>query len=667
MLLPPHGRVTIPTGCAIIAPEVRHPMPSRREFLAQSLAVAGAVALGQPSLMQASPGRRSRRSQGCAHSVLLGTVSLPSGAPLAGARVTLVDAAGTLIGEVRSGPAGQYSLDIYQSGEFRLGASAPDRVFQQARLDLTDCGGEIDAPELILRSDDQPGRWTRIGDTSPEYLGATDSGTLMPDGRILYCHDTDDPVIFDPATGAKFIPRGSGSAQGCHATTVLLDGRVLFVGGQDGEDPGTFRRGVPWVKAYDPATDTWERWPDLNVPRWYPTITRLPDGRLLVTGGGMPPDAARTDTAEIYDPVTRRSTLTGRMLSPAEFGPSALLFDGRALRSWWPPQLWDPATGAWRATGPFVQPERGYPGHAPHSLVLLPDGRAAAVGMVRPGGADPAGLSMLERYDPATETWTLGATPATLRSFPEVLLLPDGRVLAAGGHKEIPEQPGHTNRWGYTALADLYDPATDRWRALAPMPLPREYHALTILAPDGRVIVTAGTGAPAESGEGTDNRIDVFEPPYLFRGPRPVITRLGTTELYHGEAFSIALSGTNLLTGVVLIGLNAVTHYVDGGAGRLVRLPFRVASDGLQVTVPDDPIRLPAAHYMLFLMVDDIPSVGRIVRVRPPPDAPPSTVVPSPSVTVGPPWPTAVPTAPTPAATEPPRRRVYLPWGMRGG
>jgi hypothetical protein len=616
-------------------------MSTRREFLAGMAALAGAASV-----------RRLPGPAGC-HSVLIGMVTRPGGAPLAGARVTLVDEAGVLVSEGRSGPAGAYSLDVYQSGSYRLGASAPGRGFRQTALDLSDCGGEIDAPELILTAEDHPGRWTRIGDTSPEYPGATNSGTLLPDGRILYCHDTDDPVLFDPASGAKRLQRGSGSAQGGHATTLLLDGRALFVGGQDGEDPGTFRNGVPWVTAYDPATDSWERWPDLNEARRYPTVTRLPDGRLLVTGGGQPPDARRTATAEILDPATRRAVVTGSLLEPAEFGPSALLFDGRVLRSWWPPQVWDPATGAWRATGPFAQPDRGFPGHSPHSLVLLPDGRAAAVGML---GASP-GASMLELFDPATDTWSLGATPETLRAWPEVLLLPDGRVLAAGGHKEVASQPGETNAWGYVATADLYDPATGAWRPVAPMPVAREYHALTILAPDGRVIVTAGTGAPGEGGAGTDNRIDAYEPPYLFRGPRPVITRLETGELRHGASFTLDFGNTVQPTAVLLLGLNAVTHYVDGGAGRLVALPFRQDGPRLTVTVPDDPRRLPAAHYLLFLMVDDIPSVGRVVRLSPPPDAPTPTGTRPAEAT-----PTATPTA---TATASPVRRVFLPWTRR--
>ena len=586
---------------------------------------------------------------------LEGTVAGMGGAPLAGARLTLVDQRLGLLREVRSGRDGRFRVDGLPAGEYRLGAAAPGHAYREVSVPVPSSGGAADPVRLALPADDATGRWTRIGDTSPEFLGATNSGTLMPDGRINYCHDTEDPVLFDPRDGAKVVAQGSGSAQGCHATTVLLDGRVLFAGGQDGDDPGTFRNAVPWVKLYDPATDTWRRGPDMNSPRWYPTLTRLPGGRLLVTGGGLPPDARRTDTAEIYDPETGRWTLTGKMLNPAEFGPSVLLFTGEVLRSWWPPQLYDLGSGQWRATGDFVQADRGYPDHSPHSLVLLPDGRAAAVGMKKGPYEAP---SMLELYDPASGRWSLGPTPETLRSYPEVLLLPDGRVLAAGGKKEMVGQPGATNRWGYTALADLYDSATDSWRAVAPMPIAREYHALTILAPDGRVIVTAGTGAPGQGGDGTDNRVDAYEPPYLFRGPRPVIEGLSTSELRHGESFSLRFSATVAPTKAVLVGLNAVTHYVDGGAGRLVALPFEVAGDQLTARVPPDEVRLPAAHYLLFVLVDDVPSEGRIVRLTG------ESAPPSPTASAGPTasrTPGATPPAPAPTPAP-----VHLPYADRG-
>jgi hypothetical protein len=69
-----------------------------------------------------------------------------------------------------------------------------------------------------------------IGTTDPENLYATNSGSLLPDGSILYCHDTKDPVIFNPVTGGKSFPLSSPSQQGCHVTSLLDDGRLIFIG-----------------------------------------------------------------------------------------------------------------------------------------------------------------------------------------------------------------------------------------------------------------------------------------------------------------------------------------------------------------------------------------------------------------------------------------------------
>ena len=43
---------------------------------------------------------------------------------------------------------------------------------------------------------------------------------------------------------------------------------------------------------------------------------------------------------------------------------------------------------------------------------------------------------------------------------------------------------------------DLYDPVADSWQRMADMADFREYHAITLLLPDGRVLTTAGTGQP---------------------------------------------------------------------------------------------------------------------------------------------------------------------------
>lgn len=70
-----------------------------------------------------------------------------------------------------------------------------------------------------------------------------------------------------------------------------------------------------------------------------------------------------------------------------------------------------------------------------HNLVTLPDGRILAVG----GTGENGSVYAAEMYDPASATWTVMAS-----SFPEIsrgyhstaVLLPDGRVVVAGGDDE---------------------------------------------------------------------------------------------------------------------------------------------------------------------------------------------------------------------------------------
>ena len=165
-----------------------------------------------------------------------------------------------------------------------------------------------------------PGPWHR---PLPHLLDATDIAVVLPDGRIFYCHDSEDPIVFDPVTGAKSEPAGSGTEQGCTNTTLLEDGRVIGIGGQAG---GDFRNATQWVKAWSPTLG-WSRLADLLQPtgRWYPGLARLADGDLLVMGGGTRPNAERTDTCEIFDQTSgtwsdQRPNHHGENIRPAAWG-----------------------------------------------------------------------------------------------------------------------------------------------------------------------------------------------------------------------------------------------------------------------------------------------------------------------------------------------------------
>ncbi len=542
-----------------------------------------------------------------------GTVSglvQSGGAPVANARVTVFAPSLETFHETRTASDGTYSLTGIPDGPMQLGVAALGLAYEEVPVTVS---AVPQVRDFDLGPETEPGSWDVIGNTLPELFDATDIGILLGDGTVFFCHDTVDPIRFDPVSGEKTFPAGSPAEQGCMNGTLLAGGQIIMIGGQDGSDPGDFVNGIPWVKAYSPQDDAWQWLPSLQhkLGRWYPGQARLANGALLVMGGGQSPDAARTDTCERFDPVTLQWAYTGSMINPSEFPPSALLYTGKVLATWWPPQLYDPASGQWTATGNFSQTNRGWPGHSDHSLVVLDDGRALAVG-IRGAGAAAA---MGEIFDPATATWSPTSSPGLVRFQAEVVQLPDGRILVAGGETEQ-NPPPVPHILGVVKWSDLYDPAGDAWRRVADLNWFREYHAVTLLVPDGRVVTTGGTRIKFQYGPTTAD-IEAYSPPYLFRGVRPQIQKASSTQPHRGETLGIEIFPQTQLTGVVLMGAQTTTHWVDGGIPRRIVLPVAQMGSGVTFTLPTDASLAPLGRYLLFAMVDDIPSVALIVELLP--------------------------------------------------
>jgi hypothetical protein len=132
--------------------------------------------------------------------------------------------------------------------------------------------------------------------------------------------------------------------------------------------------------------------------------------------------------------------------------------------------------------------------------------------------------------------------------------------------------------------------------------------------PDGRIIAVGGEGSPGN--EPPESLIEAFSPPYLFKGIRPEIRNLTIHEFKRKGTIEFDIAKTNALTGVVLMSNPVLTHFMNSGNNRFLNLEFEQNGNQIKAFLPDDSLRLMPGWYMLFAMVDDIPSVAQIVKVE---------------------------------------------------
>jgi Fibronectin type III domain/Kelch motif/Galactose oxidase, central domain len=279
--------------------------------------------------------------------------------------------------------------------------------------------------------------------------------------------------------GAVITPRSDGAV-----ATALPDGRVLLEGGRDSNG-----RWITDAEVFDPSSGRWTATGSLRQARGADhTATLLADGRVLVVGGQCDncwQTGSATNRAEIYDPARGTFTEVAPM-SVARYRHSAtLLADGRVLvvggyggQAWATAEVFDPARGIWSPTAPMAVSR-----HL-HAAVRLPDGRVLVSG----GWCDPScpevAMASAEIYDPATNRFTATAPMRMPRMQHTLHLLPNGKVLNVGGW---------TPSTGGTEKTELYRIDRGTWSAGPPTMLRR--FGPSILTRSGRVLIVAGDSA----------------------------------------------------------------------------------------------------------------------------------------------------------------------------
>jgi hypothetical protein len=191
------------------------------------------------------------------------------------------------------------------------------------------------------------------------------------------------------------------------------------------------------------------------------------------------------------------------------------------------------------------------------------------------------------------------------------VLLPDGNVLVTNGG-----QTTHVRDDGQAVRqAEMWSPATQQFRKLASMVAPRLYHSTALLLPDGRVLV-AGGGRFVDGNDPADQlSAEIYSPPYLFKGARPTISSAPST-IEYATTFTVTTPDAVQIASAALVRLGAVTHAFDQNQ-RYVPLTFQQTTGGLTVQSPSTANLAPPGYYMLFLVNSTgVPSVASIIKVQ---------------------------------------------------
>lgn len=538
------------------------------------------------------------------------------------------------------------------------------------------------APEVDV-SPDVAGMWEMI---AAEFVNSATHVALLPTNKIfIYGGSSLDPDEFDHPT----LPRAEildmntdpwisypldcepmACDLWCGGHTFLADGKLLFAGGTSyyPPDPDPFYGGLKEAYLFDPFSETWERLDDMQVGRWYPTLIRLADDRVLNFSGleyRSPEEVPQKNILkilyelvskieqrivrlhEVFDPATKKwSPMKVRQKMPL-YPRMHLLPDGDIFYSGvfnthfltpgrYPSARWSPQTEQWTLTGgPHFKKNREE--GISVLLALRPPDYKAEV-LIAGGGTHNVGRTIMsllhsigkdswsnffsfltrvedsvERIDlsAANPRWELKGKMHHPRVHANGVLLPDGTVLAVGGMSSYGHGGGIHSADDSVGEAELYNPLTNTWTRMAAQQKARLYHSTAILLPDARVISMGSN--PGE--KQIEKSIEIFSPPYLFRGERPMIAD-SPEQITHNQPFKVQVDRAHSIQQVVLMRPEVLTH-VTNTDQRLLVLEFQAAGgETLEVKGPPSPAHMPRGWCLLFVLNQNgVPSVGKFMKV----------------------------------------------------
>jgi hypothetical protein len=288
----------------------------------------------------------------------------------------------------------------------------------------------------------------------------------------------------------------------------------------------------------------------------------LENGKVLITGGAVGAED-RVPNAELYDPATGAFAAAGPYVTDTHLygfntcqgSQSALLADGRVLIVFESggAELYDPSRDTFTRTGNPITAD--YSDGLPTATLLMSGDLLVA------GGSEYDNYASAELYNLPTATFAAIGNMMTGRALDTATLLPGGTVLMAGSYL-----PGG----GSLASAELYDPVAGAFTPTGEMTTTRSLHTATLLN-NGRILVAGGS----TNGRATP-LADLYNPSVLVPAPKLfAVAGDGRVQgaIWHASNGEIASADSPAVAGEVLS--MYTTSLSDGGL-----IPPQVAIGG---------------------------------------------------------------------------------------
>jgi hypothetical protein len=439
---------------------------------------------------------------------------------------------------------------------------------------------------------------------------------LMRSGQVLTFEDSGVSAnVWNPLTGTFVAVPNNVTDLFCSANVALSDGRILIVGGH-GVDYNT-NIGTADVNIFDPMTLQWTSAARMAYRRWYGTATVLSDGKVLALSGNDVNETSYVVTPEIFNAATNVWTPVPAANLQLPLYPHMFLlpngklaYTGNSEGNSYPgtlagsrdTRILDLTSSSWTTVAPTT---------IDGDSVMYAPGKIMKAGSSNDGcfnDGNSSATTFTINLNLASPAWQQTASMAYPRTHHNLTILPDGSVLAIGGgmikngcDNSIPVYP-----------AELWSPATATWTTMSAMVTPRLYHSTALLLPDGRVLVAGGGRDQAEPNQLS---AEIYSPPYLFRGARPAITSVPSTTTY-GSTIAVSTPDGSTIASVALMRPGATTHSFDE-AQAFVNLSFQQTAGGITIQSPANSNLAPPGYYMLFLVNQSgVPSIASFIRVQ---------------------------------------------------